>query len=381
MIIDSLLSPIDAANPSGTELRNDARFHALERQLESLSRESRQRQIDSGNTGAVDLDWAQLLADAAELAASGRDLRLLVIVARLQTNEEGLAGLSRGLGVLAETVTRYWDTVHPMLRDSPSKRESALRRINALYQIENADSGILGDLEFATLLSPRGLGPITGGDLAVGGMSRAAFLAEGPTGLGDKELADLIARHEARVNRVKAACRATAAERPEEMAALIAAVKDAETALAGLEAALAPHVTENDTTVKFAALAQFLSRVGQTLASEQTVSAENQTTPAPAEKAEAPAMNGASPPAAGTPPPGAASTITGAINSRRDVEKCLDQIIDFYERTEPSSPIPHLARRMRKMVPMNFMQLMEEIAPSGMKEFRGVAGVFDEKTK
>ena len=73
--------------------------------------------------------------------------------------------------------------------------------------------------------------------------------------------------------------------------------------------------------------------------------------------------------------------VPGQINSRRDVERCLDLVIDFYERTEPSSPIPHLARRMRKMVPMNFLQLMEEIAPSGLKEFRGIAGVFDDKTK
>jgi type VI secretion system protein ImpA len=56
-------------------------------------------------------------------------------------------------------------------------------------------------------------------------------------------------------------------------------------------------------------------------------------------------------------------------------------IIDFYERTEPSSPIPHLARRMRKMVPMTFVQLMEEIAPSGLKEFRNVAGVTEEKPR
>jgi type VI secretion system protein ImpA len=71
----------------------------------------------------------------------------------------------------------------------------------------------------------------------------------------------------------------------------------------------------------------------------------------------------------------------GQINSRRDVEKVLDLVIDFYERTEPSSPIPHLARRMRKMVPMNFLQLMEEIAPSGLKEFKNTAGVFDDKNK
>lgn len=90
--------------------------------------------------------------------------------------------------------------------------------------------------------------------------------------------------------------------------------------------------------------------------------------------ASAPMTNGAH------PPPAAAGGIPGAVNSRRDVERCLDMIIDFYERTEPSSPIPHLARRMRKMVPMNFLQLMEEIAPSGMKEFKNVAGV-DDKTK
>ena len=86
-------------------------------------------------------------------------------------------------------------------------------------------------------------------------------------------------------------------------------------------------------------------------------------------------------PAATAPAAAAAPALPGQVNSRRDVERLLDLIIDFYERTEPSSPIPHLARRMRKMVSMNFMQLMEEIAPSGLKEFRNVAGVFDEKNK
>jgi type VI secretion system protein ImpA len=69
------------------------------------------------------------------------------------------------------------------------------------------------------------------------------------------------------------------------------------------------------------------------------------------------------------------------LASRSDVERCLDLIIDFYERVEPSSPIPHLAQRMRKMVPMNFLQLMEEIAPGGIKEFRGIAGIPDKNEK
>ena len=92
----------------------------------------------------------------------------------------------------------------------------------------------------------------------------------------------------------------------------------------------------------------------------------------------APYVNGAASPAAAAP---VSAALPGQVNSRGDVEKLLGLIIDFYERTEPSSPIPHLARRMRKMVPMNFLQLMEEIAPSGMKEFKNVAGVADDKAK
>ena len=67
------------------------------------------------------------------------------------------------------------------------------------------------------------------------------------------------------------------------------------------------------------------------------------------------------------------------ISSRDDVVKCLDLVVAFYDRTEPSSPIPHLARRVRRMVHMDFVELMEDLAPSGLKEFRLLAGIQDPK--
>lgn len=379
MDIEAFLAPLDSAAPSGSDLRNDARFHALENRLQAASRPARLKLVADGGTGQVELDWAEMADEARALAQSGRDLRLLVIVARLMVNEDRVAGLAPGLKLLADTVTQFWDSLHPALRPGGGKREAALRRINALFQLENPDGGVLGDLEFVTLMAPRGIGPITGGDLAAGAISRAAFTSEVPSGLGEREVAELIAKHEARLNRVTAACRATAAERPEEMAELKDGITAARMQLAALEAALAPHVTENDVAVRFDALGKFLARIAQTLdaagapaGAEPAAAAAGtggpaMTTPTSAPAAAAPAVNGA--------------YVPGQINSRRDVERCLDLVIDFYERTEPSSPIPHLARRMRKMVPMNFMQLMEEIAPSGLKEFRGVAGVFDEKNK
>ena len=58
------------------------------------------------------------------------------------------------------------------------------------------------------------------------------------------------------------------------------------------------------------------------------------------------------------------------LSTRAEVVACLDRIIEFYDRTEPASPVPYLARRMRRMVPMDFLELMEDLAPSGLKEFR-----------
>lgn len=378
MELEPFLVRVGGGDASGSELRNDPRFHAIERLMEPAARSFRLESIKSGGTGSVNIDWSDILSQAADLAPSGRDIRLLVIVARALANAESFDGMQQGLGLLTATVEQYWDTVHPVLREAASPREAATRRINALFQLENNDNGLLCDLEFTTVLSPRGIGPVTVGDLCAGGLSRSQAQAEMPSGLGDKEMAELVARHDARVNRVTTACRAQAAERPEELAALVQSIEAARTALAALEAALTARVGENGVGVKFKELDKMLGRALAPLAaalSQATSGAPASEVTAMAEPtASVPTTNGAH------PPPAAAGGIPGAVNSRRDVERCLDMIIDFYERTEPSSPIPHLARRMRKMVPMNFLQLMEEIAPSGMKEFKNVAGV-DDKAK
>lgn len=384
MNIDDFLAPLDATNPSGIELRNDVRFHAFERKFAPASREARQKVVNGGGTGSVDLDWSGMVDEARDLATSGRDLRLLVLVARALVNDSGFDGLTVGLTLLSRTVANFWDTVHPGLRENSSRREAAMRRINALYQIENSEDGLLGDLEFYTVMKPRGLPVIIGADLAAAALNRSGFLAKAPKGLGDKEMAELVAKHDARVNRVTGACRAMAAERPDELAALLGSVSAAQSAVTGLEAALNPHVFENDLGVKFGELTQFLTQVSQPL-----IAAKTETTPAKTEMPDEEISDVIEVPVADKSiedPPAPAKhangiAVPGQLGSRKDVERCLDLIIDFYERTEPSSPIPHLAQRMRKMVPMNFLQLMEEVAPGGIKEFRGLAGMPDEKAK
>ncbi|HWL56736.1 MAG TPA: type VI secretion system ImpA family N-terminal domain-containing protein [Paracoccus sp. (in: a-proteobacteria)] len=364
------LAPIPGPDSAGLDLRNDMRFMALERALDGASRAVREDQVRKGNTGDVALDWARLMAEAESLAEAGRDLRLLVIVARLMTNMRGPAGLAEGLDLLADAVENWWESLHPALRDGDNPRASALRRINALHQIENADAGILGDLAYNSLLTPRGLAVVTGADLEAASITQGMLEAEGATGLSAAEQANRAADHEVRVNRVMTSCRACRDQAAEEVAAVEEGLGNAIAALQRLETALAARVG-SDPPVRFLELGKVLGRMQATLAAPggRPAVVATEALPDGAEGGGAVPAGLPIAPAAGLP---------ARLTSRAEVEACLDLIIEFYQRSEPASPLPDLARRMRRMVPMTFLQLIEEIAPGGVKEFRSIAGVSSE---
>ena len=380
--LDAFLDPIAGPDPAGEELRNDPRFHQLERDLEPAARDRRRETLAGGGTGNAAIDWGGLLDQSRDLAASGRDVRLLVIAVRAVVAQESFDGLAQGLTMLAETANRHWAHLHPTLRENPSKQQAALRRINAFKQIENAENGLLSDLEYNTAAQARGMGIVSGADLAAAALTPAQQLGERTDAMNDKDRAEFLAEAEARVNRVTGVLRALQAERPDDLRALAEGVAASQAALAALEAALDAHVLENGVGVRFTAFAKFLTRIAATLSAysvAETAQPQGEVmAPVDAAVAAGPApvagamANGAAPPAGPAPMP-------ARISTRAEVERALDLIIDYYERIEPSSPIPHLAKRMRKMVPMNFLQLMAELAPSGMKDFQGVVGNLDDK--
>lgn len=374
MDIDRLLTVLSDDLPSGAELRNDARFHTIERMMEPASRDRRTNPDGSVNDASPDVDWQAVLDDGAALAEDGRDLRLLTMMVRALYNVDGFGGLAQGIDLLTASTAQFWDSLHPGLRDRDDAKMAALPRLNALKQLENDDDGLLCDLRFGIILNPRGIGPVTGDDLAAAGLSDFDMLNKAASGLSQGEKDALVAVHAQRVNRVTAAARALAAEEAERAADMIAGLSACDTAILALIAAVndaggfgsQPGLALNE-------LSEFLGRCRGTL--ERAVAATTgDTVPTPdSPAATAPATSGGARIASAAAP--------GTINTRSDVENSLDRIIGFYERTEPSSPIPHLARRMRRMVSMDFVELMEEIAPSGLKEFRNVAGVEEPKKK
>ena len=368
--LDPWLSPLDGENPSGMSLRDDPRFHEIERLMQpgfTIQRDERNNPV--GQT-ALAIDWGDVLARAEALRAEGRDLRLLVIVARALGNERGFAGLADGLELVARTLEAHWDTLHPELRPAATPRGAAQRRLNALLQLQGEDDGLLGDFERKVIFEARGFGAVTGGDLARGSIDARAAVAERTRGLGEKERAALTpsiaAEHEQLVGRVRGAIAARTHSDPAEMAALLDGARAAAAAFAAVERALAARTGIEGEIVELQPMRRYLRQAIATL--EQAAAQPAEAAPTPEAAPEAPA---------GAPSAAAAPAVPGRLATRQDVIACLDRIIDFYDRTEPASPVPFLARRMRRMVPMDFLELMEDLAPSGIKEFRQLAGLTD----
>ena len=52
----------------------------------------------------------------------------------------------------------------------------------------------------------------------------------------------------------------------------------------------------------------------------------------------------------------------------------LDKICEYYEQYEPTSPVPIFMKRAKKLVTMNFVDLMKDLAPEAMAKIEVFTG-------
>ncbi|MFV2091434.1 MAG: hypothetical protein ACC642_12305, partial [Pseudomonadales bacterium] len=65
---------------------------------------------------------------------------------------------------------------------------------------------------------------------------------------------------------------------------------------------------------------------------------------------------------------GAGAAVSGDIRSSEDVLRMIDKICFYYDQREPSSPVPILLKRAASLVNKNFLDLVADLAPSGVSE-------------
>jgi type VI secretion system protein ImpA len=128
-----------------------------------------------------------------------------------------------------------------------------------------------------------------------------------------------------------------------------AALKECVDMLAGLEAGFAAQV-EASQTPNFNKLAALLKKGHGFLAAKLAVRA-----PAPAAAGEAGEEGGGQ---VSEQPRPAGSSFTGGIFSRDDVLRAMDGIAAYYAKNEPTSPIPMLLGRCKRLVTMDFIDIV-----------------------
>lgn len=337
--LDSLLTPLDDAAPSGPDLEYDPEFQNLERTATPKA----ERAVGDSVKTAEEPDWDKVDSLGESLLGRSRDLRVAVHLTAAWTRLHGLAGWADGLALIRGLLENLWDTVHPQLDAEDDNDPTA--RVNAVMPLVDMQ-GPLGYFRSAPFVQSPRLGRFSLRDLRIanGTLKISVEDESALPSMTDIEACCLDGGDE----QLMAAASATAASM-EHARAIDAAFND-RIGTAGPD--LKPLLSEIYELKKFLD-AEVAKRAPAT-----------ESEAASGDEVDGNATGGGAP----------ANAPSGRIESPQDVIKKLDEICDYYARREPSSPVPHILRRAQRLVGMNFVDLMKDLAPGGLPEFQVISG-------
>lgn len=335
--LEKLLEPISSDAPSGVNLEYDSDFLNLER----LAVGRPEQQMGGSVRPAEPPDYGAVVREASTLLSRSKDLRIAVLLARALCHLHGFAGLSDGLALVRGLLERFFATVFPEL--DPTEGNDPTMRITAVAGLNTSD--VLAVLRSRPLLVSRAFGPITLRDVAAAAAG-AAGAADGtkpdPASIEAAFLDTDLAEHEAAARAVSSSAAHLAA---------IDAVFQRE------HAGLGPGLDALADLVRQAQYA-VVSRLERRIAAAQP------------EQAEASPGGGTAALSPGRPGGG----FNGNIRTRADVLLALDKICEYYAEFEPSSPIPLLLERGKRLVSKSFLEIMQDMAPDGVSQVEKIAG-------
>jgi type VI secretion system protein ImpA len=285
---------------------------------------------------AVPPEWKQVKKQALDLLGRTRDLRVAMPLVRALLALHAMPGFADGVRLLERLVEERWDSVHPEL--DPDDDNDPTLRINSLAQLTDPAT-ILRDLRETAFIMLPGLGPLT---------LRVLEQAHGEASVPEGQSALTPESIEAALGDVSDEALQTATD----------AVNGALASVTNLEAAIERHVGSAQ-ALSLGALTRPLRRMADLLASRGGAAQEA-------------ALEEASEPDTAAAPRAAA--ITGDVASRADVIRMIDKILAYYQRYEPSSPVPMLLERAKRLAPMSFMEVMENLAPDSLQQLYVIRG-------
>lgn len=333
--IDQLLNAISDDAPSGELLEDDAAFL----KLEDTSEFQPERQMGDEVLPAEPPNWRDVRSESEDLLARTKDLRVAVWWTQAALGLDGLAGFAAGLELIRRMLADFWDTVHPEL-DADDDNDPMLR-MNSLLGLTASDA-VLRPLHHAPLVSSNIMGTYS--------LRHIEMAAGKVPPMEDEDVPDA-ASIEGAFQQMEEDAKTEISE------AATGAKKSLEAIGTFLDDKIGAMATPN-----MDALSKVLASINRELTRrlEGGVDEEEEL-----EGVEAGGGGGG----------GAVAAPPGAIRGREDVIRTLDRVCDYFKRNEPSSPVPFLLDRAKRLTTKNFMEIVQDMAPEGIEQVEMVSGV------
>ena len=339
--VERLLQEISAESPCGDDLEYDAAFLAMQRAAAGKPAQQMGGEVAEGEAP----DWRAVREAATSLLGRSKDLRIAVLLTRALLNTDGIAGFADGLELTHGLIARFWEPVHPRL--DPDDANDPVIRVNAIAALSDRDLTV-NTLRLMPLANSRRVGRYSLRDLEIanGTLSRP----EGAEGTDQSSIDAAFLDMDG-----------------DELTGLSAAVSAAVTNLKSLERAL-------DSAVGAASGADLTLLTSTLRAIRHLLDQQLQRRGLGGEAGASAGEDGGE----SSVPGGGAPAMSGAIQGREDVIRQLDRICAWYEANEPSSPVPLLLKRAKRLVSKDFLELVRDLSPGGLSELFTVAGIENE---
>lgn len=332
--IEQLLAPVSEEAPAGDNLEYDASFSELER-----TAAGKEERYSGGELiPAEEPEWRTVHELAVALFARTKDLRVAVQLVKAETALSGIAGLQAGMQLMRALLEQHWDEVHPKLE--AEEGYDPVFRINALAAIDDP-LGLLGLMRKTALVESRSVGSFTFRDLDI--VEERASAAENATA----PTLDLL----------KAALREAGSAEAQSRLVILQKVREDLRAVEAIfrdraSGGQSPDIEKLDTTLAhgIAFLETGIERA------EPAAGAGDEN------------VVGASVQAA------AGGAGLGALRSREDVKRVLEQVCEYLEKVEPSNPAPLLIRRAQRLLDRSFIDIIQDLAPDAFDQIEKLAG-------
>ncbi|WP_437882106.1 type VI secretion system protein TssA [Pseudomonas sp. LRF_L74] len=337
--VSILLNAVSDDAPCGEDLEYDADYLELER----LAQGQPERQMGDSVLPAEAPDWRDVRQRAIDLFSRSKDLRLANLFLQSHAALEGFFGLASALELVRDLLAQYWDGLYPLL-DADDDNDPTFR-INALSGL-GAETVIL-PLRDACLVRSRAFGPIS---------LKAALNATDLQRFPSESLS---------LEQLRGAFLDADKESLEQSRQ---ALQQARSHIAEIEDILSSQVG-SARSVDLEALKQLLRHAVNIFSEHAPGAGDSQ------DHELHDVQDDASTDAGGNiDTRKSVQAPSGKIASREDVTRNLDKLLEYYAQFEPSSPVPVLLTRAKKLVNADFAEIVRNLIPDGTSQYENLRG-------